>query len=314
MMGVVYTRQNALVVLSIAALVALIGIEVRYVMRTAESRPDAPAVSQSGATAASGAAVSGQADPAFDEDDTDATSPAPPAPTQEAVGAVDLFQDEQPDEPEPRKPQRDPSGSVRHAVSLGCSTSSVDGLSRQIIAQSRCIDPDAFVLVPRQPNLKAASNVYLYMQSSARDHLVRALRAKPKLQMTVNSALRTVAQQYLLRRWSLERRCGIKLASSPGESNHETGLALDIAQHGAWRKTLEAEQFRWLGTIDRVHFDFKGGTARRTKVDVLAFQQLWNSNNPDDTLRETGEYNTATERSLEQAPARGFPKGPRCKH
>src|SRR5262249_8645698 len=155
----------------------------------------------------------------------------------------------------------------------------VSGLSRQIIAQSRCIDKSAFVEVPRQPNLETAPNVFLYLEASARDHLLRALRANKKRTMTVNSALRTVAQQYLLWRWASSKRCGIEIATPPGESNHETGLALDIAEAPTWRAALEAEDFRWLGAIDRVHFDYKGPNASsRASVDVKAFQELWNLN------------------------------------
>jgi hypothetical protein len=131
--------------------------------------------------------------------------------------------------------------------------------------------------------------------------------------MTVNSALRTVAQQYLLRRWAAGNRCGIEIASLPGESNHETGLALDIAEPGTWRSALEAQDFRWLGSIDRVHFDFKGPRASsRASVDVKAFQQLWNLNHADDLLVANGQYAAATEERLEKSPARGFPVGPRC--
>ena len=46
--------------------------------------------------------------------------------------------------------------------------------------------------------------------------------------MSINSAFRTVAQQYLLYAWYKQGRCGIGLAATPGNSNHEQGLAVDI--------------------------------------------------------------------------------------
>ncbi len=130
--------------------------------------------------------------------------------------------------------------------------------------------------------------------------------------MKVHSALRTVAQQYLLSRWAAGKRCGIQLATRPGESNHETGLALDVGASAAWRSALESEGFRWLGSIDRVHFDFIGaGATHHDGLDVRAFQRLWNRNNPDDAITETGRYDAATEQRLKRSPAGGFPIGAR---
>ncbi len=203
---------------------------------------------------------------------------------------------------------------VHEASARTCSTSSVDGLSRQIIAQARCIDADAFVRVPARPNLVTGSHVFLYLDASARDRLVQVLDAHRDRTMTVHSALRTVAQQYLLWRWASSKRCNIQLATPPGESNHETGLALDIGEPSAWRSALEEQQFRWLGAVDRVHFDYKGGRASaRDGIDVTAFQQLWNLNHPDDTIAESGRYGSATEQRLRKSPAAGFAIGPRCR-
>ena len=132
--------------------------------------------------------------------------------------------------------------------------------------------------------------------------------------MTVNSALRTVAQQYLVWRWSATKRCGVPLATPPGESNHEIGVALDIAEAGTWRPLLEAQDFKWLGASDRVHFDYKGAptTPPGTATDVLAFQKLWNRNHQNDKLTEDGRYSTAVEQRLKQSPPDGFALGPSC--
>ena len=131
--------------------------------------------------------------------------------------------------------------------------------------------------------------------------------------MTINSALRTVAQQYLVWRWSASKRCGVPLATPPGESNHEIGVALDIAEAADWRPAMEAHDFKWLGASDRVHFDYKkGGPPPHGATDVLAFQKLWNRNHPTDKITEDGNYGPPTEQRLKQAPPDGFTIGPTC--
>jgi hypothetical protein len=218
-------------------------------------------------------------------------------------------------EPHPSKPAAPKHfDTVQHAAVDSCTTASVDGLSRQIIAQARCIKPNAFVPLPSRPNLVIAPQVFPYLELEARDHLLKAIDARPKQKMTVNSALRTVAQQYLVWRWSATKRCGVPLATPPGQSNHEVGFALDIAEAASWRPALEAQNFKWLGPSDRVHFDYKSSSsAGRVATDVLAFQKLWNKNHPTDKIAEDGRYSPATEQRLKQAPADGFPLGPSCK-
>ncbi|HEY5374488.1 MAG TPA: M15 family metallopeptidase [Polyangiaceae bacterium] len=203
---------------------------------------------------------------------------------------------------------------VQDAAAGSCSTESVDGLSRQIIEQARCIKPNDFVALPKRPNLVMAAHVFPYLAVAARDHLVKALDAHTSAKMTVNSCLRTVAQQYLVSHWSVSKSCGVQLATPPGESNHEIGTALDIAEASKWRPALEAQDFKWLGTSDRVHFDYKGtGTPpQHTATDVLAFQKLWNRNHHEDPVNEDGHYTPATEQRLKKSPPSGFPIGASC--
>ena len=186
-------------------------------------------------------------------------------------------------------------------------------MSRQIIDQARCFKPNDFALLPKRPNLQMAAHVYPYLELGARDHLLRALAAHSATTMTINSCLRTVAQQYLVSRWAVTKTCGVQLATPPGESNHEIGTALDIAEAAKWRPALEAEQFRWLGTADKVHFDYKGSsTGARSATDVIAFQKLWNKNHADDAIAEHGRFDSATEQRLKKSPPRGFPIGASC--
>ena len=43
-----------------------------------------------------------------------------------------------------------------------------------------------------------------------------------------------MVQQYLLYRWFQLGRCGITAAAVPGNSNHESGRAIDVGNHEAW--------------------------------------------------------------------------------
>ncbi|NUP06261.1 MAG: hypothetical protein HOW73_09400 [Polyangiaceae bacterium] len=235
-----------------------------------------------------------------------ASADAPPADSPEA-GELKLLGGEE-EEPVASAPT---FRTVGEAAARSCTTSTIDGLSRQIVQQSRCVDEDAFVALPRRPNLAAAPHVFLYFNRTARDALVKVLDSQRGKTMKIQSALRTVAQQYMLRRWSTQKRCGIKMATPPGQSNHETGLALDISEPGQWRAALKSQGFRWLGAMDPVHFDYTRAP-KGSAVDVIAFQQLWNRNHPDDKIAENGRYTAETEKRIAMSPAGGFARGAGC--
>lgn len=202
---------------------------------------------------------------------------------------------------------------VAEAVANSCSTTSVKALSVQIVAQANCIAPGAFVAIDVPANLVLGSAVFPYLEAPAKDALAASLAAKSGTTMTVNSMLRTVAQQYLLYSWYLNGQCGIGLAAKPGASNHETGLAMDINEYNTWKTTLESHGFAWFGNADTVHFDYVGAGAVSYKgTDVLAFQMLWNLNHPEDIIDEDGAYGPQTENRLLKAPADGFAIPPVC--
>lgn len=205
------------------------------------------------------------------------------------------------------------AGTVGEAVANSCTTTSVKALSEQIVAQANCISPGAFVPLDDAPNLVLGSAVFPYLEAPAKDALMAALGANPGTTLTVNSMLRTVAQQYLLYTWYLNGQCGIGLAAKPGASNHETGLAMDVNEYGTWDNILDNYGFAWFGAADPVHFDYVGAGAVNYKgTDVLAFQKLWNLNHPDDLIAEDGAYGPQTESRLVASPAEGFALVPAC--
>ena len=216
-----------------------------------------------------------------------------PEPTGEAVQAV--------------------SGTVQDAVSSGCSTTAVWGLSKQIVAEVNCLVPNGLAAVPDEPNLAKGSATFAYLQTPAKDALVAALNDNGGMALDVNSMLRTVAQQYLLYAWYQGGMCGIQLAAVPGSSNHEQGLAFDTSDYNAWMGALSNHGFRWFGSADVVHFDYVGsGAVDLNGKDVLAFQKLWNLNNPSDPIGEDGQYGPETESRLQKSPADGFAMGAPC--
>jgi len=195
----------------------------------------------------------------------------------------------------------------------GCTTTIVKKLSEQIIAEGNCVQPGAYVRVPMLANATFGKAVFPYMRKAALDAFIAALRKAKRRKIKVNSMLRTVAQQYLLYDWYRNKRCGIKLAAVPGNSNHQSGLAIDISQPGSWRKTLKKQGFRWMGKRDRWHFDYVNKkTKKLVGLDIEAFQRLWNRNHPSEPLDEHGEFDEQTERALRRAPIRGFMIGARC--
>ena len=62
---------------------------------------------------------------------------------------------------------------------------------------------------------------------------------------------------------------------------------------------------------DPVHFDHTASADDRGR-DVIAFQHLWNLNNPSDHIAEDGDYGPQTQARLMKSPATGFATGPDC--
>lgn len=179
-----------------------------------------------------------------------------------------------------------------------CSTAGLEGISRQLADSQTCMRPGQFVRFAPHPRISlSSSRVHPYLQASARDAIHRV--ADGGTNLTINSAFRTVADQYVL-----YHSGGCGLAATPGNSNHQSGRAVDVGSYSSVRSALEGAGCAWLGSRDPVHFDCPGSDLRSDAV--LTFQRLWNANNPGDRIAEDGAYGPQTESRLGRTPASGF--------
>ncbi len=183
----------------------------------------------------------------------------------------------------------------------GCSTAGTEGLSRQLLAEMQCLSDGALVPVSHRNVVPTHSRVHLYLSPRGRDALLSVAATR---QVQINSALRTIAEQYVL-----ERGCSV--AAAPGRSNHETGRAIDVQNYGSVGPALQRAGFsRPLPSSDPVHYEAPGTDLRR--LSVLAFQRLWNANHPGDRIAEDGDAGSQTLSRLSRAPAEGFRVGSVC--
>lgn len=204
------------------------------------------------------------------------------------------------------------SDPISAAVGQSCSTMAVKGLATQLVAEIQCLKPGSMTRIDNKPGLSLGASVFPWLQTPAANALFAAQKARGET-LSINSGLRTLPQQYLLYRWYQTGRCGISLAAAPGQSNHESAIALDIGNNASWRTAMQGNNFRWLGSNDPVHFDYVGGGAVDMRgLSVRAFQRLWNRNNPTDKISEDGSYGAQTESRLAKAPVGGFAIGAQC--
>ena len=183
---------------------------------------------------------------------------------------------------DPRVPPAVPSGpTVADGIRQNrgsCSTVGFERLSRQLAQHQTCMFPGQFVEV-RHPNITATSGrVHLFMVPESAAALRRVADGTP---LRVNSAFRPVSDQL-----ALQRRGGCGAVAAPGRSNHNGGRAVDVDNWSAVRSAMSRGGFSWYGPGDEVHFDGPGPDQRSRSV--LAFQNLWNLNNPSDPIEEDG--------------------------
>ncbi|NJN88565.1 MAG: peptidoglycan-binding protein, partial [Leptolyngbyaceae cyanobacterium SL_7_1] len=82
---------------------------------------------------------------------------------------------------------------------------------------------------------------------------------------------------------------------------------LDVQDAPGWKPFLEKYGWKWFGPKDKMHFDYQGsGTKDLRNTAVLAFQKLWNKNNPTNRISEDGTYGPQVEKCLNSSPSGGF--------
>ncbi len=156
--------------------------------------------------------------------------------------------------------------------------------------------------------LRPVVQIVPILQKKTYSQLLLALASTNQV-LTLNSAFRLIPQQTVLYHWYLKGLCGITLAAEPGNSSHESGLAIDIRDYKDWIKILSDYGFVWKGETDVVHFTYEGDDAESiNNLNVLAFQKLWNCNNPNDAILEDGIYEAETEKRILKSPIDGFEK------
>ena len=185
----------------------------------------------------------------------------------------------------------------------GCSTSVAQGITNQIIAE---LDSMGYPFKSLDSSwIHCSSPCVNMLQSAAADALASAAKSKNDY-ITLNSATRSSAQQYLLYEWYLKGICGIGLAAVPGTSNHEGGRAIDTSYYDYWLSTLQS--YGWVHSYpdsDPVHFDYTASKDIAQQM-LIAFQRLWNRNNPSNTIAEDGIYGTNTANALYNSPCDGW--------
>lgn len=188
-----------------------------------------------------------------------------------------------------------------------CSTAGVRSLDNQLIAEMKRLKPGILSCFDNERIILGAG-AHDCLQTPAVKALHRAVEKRGQ-QLIVNSAYRTIAQQFVLRNHYEHRRCGITAAADVGKSNHNGALAIDIEDAQDWRKYLEAEGWDWIGSFDPMHFDYRGaGCIDIRPLSVKAFQSLWNLNHPEDKISEDGYWGPGTKSRLLKTPVTGFAK------
>lgn len=193
-----------------------------------------------------------------------------------------------------------------------CSTAGTRGLSLQMLGEVECLRPNTLKRIDNIANVSLGAGALPRLNAAAADRLRTAAASGA---ISLSSAARSTAQQFVLYYWYAHRRCTnvVSLAAKPGNSNHESGVAIDVPSYSSVKTRLTNNGFRWYGSGDPVHFDYTGsGAVDIRSLNVKAFQRLWNRNNPGDKISEDGVWGPQTSARMDKAPADGFAKGPTC--
>ena len=192
-----------------------------------------------------------------------------------------------------------------YEVISGCNTGQIEGLSTQVLEKIIATKPGTLSRIDHPLIVCEGSQNNPYLQAKAYESLVKVVEARG-VPLHINSCLRTPMQQYMLRQQYERGLCGIRAAAPPPLSNHNSALAIDVQDSPGWRSYMNRFNWRWIGSFDPMHYDFKGGGENLGPLQVRAFQELWNEYNPDDQMAVDGSWGPATASKVRKAPAQGF--------
>ena len=146
-----------------------------------------------------------------------------------------------------------------------------------------------------------------YMNADALNSLDQITAAKGDF-ISLNDAWRSAAAQYLLYCFKVYGKCGQTYpVATPGTSNHEGGVAIDVRYYDFWRGALTSNGWRYpLPGSDPVHFEYGSGAGEYARKNLLAFQRLWNRHNPGRRIDEDGIYGHDTANALFDSPCGGW--------
>ena len=192
----------------------------------------------------------------------------------------------------------------------------IDGIGTQLVEELQCLDDTWLIFYEpcREVGCVWADGPQPHaMRPEVYDALVEAATSIDDF-ISITAAYRDVGMQYYSR-WYNENCDASFDAAIPGQSNHQGGRAVDVRFWDFWWDTLLDHGFEHPIVTDNPHFELRGTAAFRAEseelkvLSVLAFQRLWNRNNPGDPIAEDGVYGDETKRRLGRSPVEGFPIG-----
>ena len=192
----------------------------------------------------------------------------------------------------------------------------IDGLGTQLVEELQCLDDSWLVFYEpcREVGCVWADGPQPHaMRPEVYDALVETAESLDDF-ISITAAYRDVGMQYYSR-WYNENCDSSFDAAIPGQSNHQGGRAVDVRFWDYWWDALLAHGFEHPIVTDNPHFELRGTATYRAEseelkvLSILAFQRLWNRNNPDDPIDEDGVYGDATKARLGRSPVEGFPIG-----
>ena len=141
-----------------------------------------------------------------------------------------------------------------------------------------------------------SSLVHLYLHPQAAAALRQVSESHPVI---VSTCYRTLAQQYVL------KQNLTSLVANVGRSDHGSGKSIDLTNWDELTDVLPKHGFsQTYANRDAVHWDYNDVPDSRSNT-VLAFQQLWNRNNPN-RLDEDGTVGSKVLFALSNSPVNGF--------